>query len=290
MREPSSSGRTPGTLTAAAKTALVTISRAINLFGGCRAADFQLKRRVPPGDACEGVRSSHTRDDGLVSEQREHLEADLQAAFGDAYPRLATFAAMLSEEGVTRGLIGPREVPRIWERHILNSSAVAPFLPAEGTVVDVGSGAGFPGIVLACMRPDLPIVLLEPMDRRVTWLREVAVALELTSTEVVRGRAEDVHGTLSATVATARAVAPMDRLARWLLPLLHPGGVLLAMKGDRAPDEVTAARTTITHLGGGDPQILRAPTVTGAEATTIVRIEKIREPSVPTRRRPVQRR
>lgn len=225
-----------------------------------------------------------------MSEQREHAEPDARTAFGDAYPRLATFSAMLADEGVARGLIGPREVPRIWERHILNSSAVAPFLPANGTVVDVGSGAGFPGIVLACMRPDLRVVLLEPMDRRVIWLREVVVALELTSTEVVRGRAEDVHDTLSATVATARAVAPMDRLARWLLPLLHPGGVMLAMKGDRALDEVTAARTVITHLGGGEPEILRAPTVTGADTTTVVRIEKIREPSAPSRRRPAPRR
>lgn len=224
-----------------------------------------------------------------MSDQRESIEPDVRAAFGDAYPRLAAFSAMLAEEGVTRGLIGPREVPRIWERHILNSSAVAPFLPSEGVVIDVGSGAGFPGIVLACMRPDLRIVLLEPMERRVIWLREIAAALDLTSAEVVRGRAEDVHGMLSATVATARAVAPMDRLARWLLPLLQPGGVMLAMKGDRASDEVAAARTVIAHLGGGLPQILRAPTVTGADATTIVRIEKIREPSAPARRRAAHR-
>jgi 16S rRNA (guanine527-N7)-methyltransferase len=225
-----------------------------------------------------------------VSEHQDDLELAAQAAFGSAFPRLVAFSAMLADEGVTRGLIGPREVPRIWERHILNSSAVAPFLPTAGTVMDVGSGAGFPGIVLACMRPDLRVVLLEPMDRRVTWLHEVVSALQLTSTEVVRGRAEDVHGVLSATVATARAVAPMDRLAGWLLPLLDTGGVMLAMKGNRAHDEVEAARAVITHLGGGEPEILRAPTVTGSDSTTVVRIQKVREPSVSSRRRPASRR
>src|SRR5674476_1301916 len=124
---------------------------------------------------------------------------------GDAYPRIARFAEMLAADGVTRGLIGPREVPRLWARHLLNSAAVASLLPADGTLVDVGSGAGLPGIVLACMRTGGDMVLLEPMERRATWLQEVVTELRLPSIEVVRARAEGMHGKLSATVVVARA-------------------------------------------------------------------------------------
>lgn len=199
--------------------------------------------------------------------------------FGDAHETVVRFAALLADQGVLRGLIGPREVPRLWERHLVNSAAVVQFLPGSGTVIDVGTGAGLPGIVLAAMRPDLHVVLLDPMERRVTWLTEVVEQLGLPSVEVVRGRAEDMHGVLVADAVTARAVAPMDRLAGWTLPLLRAGGVLLAMKGRTALQELEDAAPTIRSLGGGPGEVLESTTIDGLAAATIIRV--VRELVVP---------
>ncbi|WP_197024683.1 16S rRNA (guanine(527)-N(7))-methyltransferase RsmG [Cellulomonas sp. KRMCY2] len=199
--------------------------------------------------------------------------------FGEAHATVARFAALLADQGVLRGLIGPREVVRLWERHLINSASVVPFLPASGTVIDVGSGAGLPGVVLAALRPDLHIVLLDPMERRVAWLIEVVEQLGLTSVEVVRGRAEDMQGTLVADAVTARAVAPMDRLAGWTLPLLRSGGVLLAMKGQTAHQELEDAASAIRSLGGGPGEVLEAPTIEGFTGTTIIRV--VRELVIP---------
>jgi 16S rRNA (guanine527-N7)-methyltransferase len=195
---------------------------------------------------------------------------------GDGFEAVAAFADALAAEGVLRGLIGPRELPRLWERHLLNSAALLPFLPASGRVVDVGSGAGLPGIVLACARPDLEVVLVEPMERRSTWLTEVAERIGLANVEVVQRRAEEMHGRLTAEVVTARAVAPMDRLMAWCFPLVGPHGALVAMKGSRAHDEVAAAAAVIERLGGGTPEILRAGTVPGVEPTGVVRVPRVR--------------
>lgn len=200
---------------------------------------------------------------------------------GAGFERVRLFGELLADQGVTRGLIGPREVPRLWDRHLLNSAAVAQFLPAGGSVVDVGTGAGLPGVVLACLRPDLHVVLLEPMERRVAWLDEIVEELDLTSTEVVRGRAEDVHLASLASAVTARAVAPMDRLARWTLPLLAVGGVLLAMKGSRAAEEVDEAREQITAWGGGSAEVLSAETIPGVTPTVVVRVVKAASPAEP---------
>lgn len=199
----------------------------------------------------------------------------LQHHLCSAYATLAAFHDLLAEEGVTRGLIGPREVPRLWERHLMNSAAVAPFLPQAGTVVDIGSGAGLPGIVLAAMRPEVHVVLLEPMERRVQWLLEVVGALGLTSVEVVRGRAEELHHKRLFDAATARAVAPLDRLALWALPLLRQGGVLVALKGSQAAQELAAARDVIGAAGGGAGEVIEAGTVEGIDPTTVVRVERI---------------
>jgi len=206
--------------------------------------------------------------------------------FGAAYPAVLQFAELLADHGVARGLIGPREVPRLWDRHLLNSASIAPYLPAEGVVVDVGSGAGLPGVVVACLRPDLHTVLLEPMERRAAWLREVIEVLGLTSAEVVRGRAEDVDLRGRVTAVTARAVAPLDRLAQWTLPLLGVGGVLLAMKGNRAAEEVEAARGQISQLGGGTPEVLTATSIPEVVPTTIVRVTKERDLVAPAPARP----
>lgn len=200
---------------------------------------------------------------------------DVVERLGDAFPVVRAYADLLADQGVLRGLIGPRELPRLWERHVLNSAAVAPFLPAGGVLVDVGSGAGLPGVVLAALRPDLATVLVEPMERRVTWLEEVVDALGLGNVRVVRARADELHGTLEADVVTARAVAALDRLAGWTLPLLREGGVLLALKGRQAGDELAAARARLTTLGGNAGEVLEAEVLPGLETTRVVRIERI---------------
>lgn len=225
----------------------------------------------------EGTEESFLRGD----------EPQVVRFFGEAYAAVARFHAMLAEDGVRRGLIGPREVPRLWERHLVNCGTVAAFLPHRGTVVDVGSGAGLPGVVLAAMRPELHVVLLEPMERRTTWLSEVTAELGLTNAEVVRGRAEEQRGRIVADVVTARAVAPMDRLARWCLPLLREGGALVAMKGRSAEQELVEARPEIARLGGDGGEVVPAAAVEGVPGTAVVRVRRVRpaEPQKARRRR-----
>jgi 16S rRNA (guanine527-N7)-methyltransferase len=169
--------------------------------------------------------------------------------FGDRLPLAEAYAELLGTDGVLRGLIGPRETERLWQRHLLNSVAARPAFPAEGLVVDVGAGAGLPGIPLAIAAPGLEVRLVEPLLRRATFLTEVVEALGLTNATVVRARAEDLHGQLTAATVTARAVAPLDRLAGWCLPLVSPGGSLLALKGERADEELTAAEAALHLLG-----------------------------------------
>ena len=171
-------------------------------------------------------------------------------------------------------MIGPREAPRLWDRHLLNSAAVAAFLPAEGSVADVGSGAGLPGVVLAAMRPSLRFHLVEPMERRCVWLREVVDALGLENVTVVRARAEDLAGELEVTAVTARAVAALETLVPWTFPLLGVGGTLLAMKGSRAEAELEDARTVLTAWGGGEGEVLVAATPAGVDETRVVRVRR----------------
>lgn len=162
---------------------------------------------------------------------------------------------MLVGAGVDRGLLGPREVDRIWERHILNCAAIAPAFAPGSTVADVGSGAGLPGVVLAILRPDLIVTLLESLERRVTFLEEVQAALRQPNLAIVRTRAEDYSGARFDAV-TARAVAPLERLVGWTLPLLKPGGQLFAIKGERAHDEVVTHAARVRQLGGVDMTVL----------------------------------
>lgn len=202
----------------------------------------------------------------------EQLSHDaLQEYFGDAFEKVAAFARELTVQGEPRGLIGPREVGRIWERHILNSAALVPFMPATGTIVDIGSGAGLPGLVIAAMRPDATVVLVEPMERRCAWLTEMTETLSLGNVEVRRGRAEEFHGAFEADVVTSRAVAPLDRLARWSLPFLGAGGQLIILKGRGVVDEVGPARKVFKKYAMSEPEIIEAGTVEGAEVTTVVR-------------------
>lgn len=176
------------------------------------------------------------------------------ALFGDRLGVAEAYADLLVTEGVVRGLIGPREAPRIWDRHIFNCAAVAELIPPGAFVVDVGSGAGLPGMVLAVARPDLTVVLVEPLARRTSFLDEAVSALGVAErVTVVRARAEETRLPCLADVVTARAVAPMDRLAAWCLPLAEVGGRLLALKGATAGAEAAEHAAAIRRLGGGDP-------------------------------------
>ena len=169
--------------------------------------------------------------------------------FGPRLPLATRFAEVLADTGVSHGLIGPREVPRLWDRHVLNCAVVQDAFPHGARLVDVGSGAGLPGVALAIARPDLEVHLVEPMLRRTQWLEGVVAELALDTVTVHRGRAEDLRGTLSAPWVTARAVARLDRLARWCVPLLTPGGALVAMKGRSAAEELEQDRPALQRLG-----------------------------------------
>lgn len=195
-------------------------------------------------------------------------------ALGPALPALESFAALLAGAGVERGLIGPRETPRLWDRHLLNCAGPAALLEPGELVVDVGSGAGLPGVVLAALRPDCRFVLLEPLLRRASFLSEVVEALGLTGVEVRRGRAEELGGALAADVVVARAVAPLERLVGWTLPLLRPGGRLLALKGRSADAELAEAGTAITAAGGEQARVVDVgdeATLTAARVVVVVR-------------------
>ncbi|MFF0377481.1 16S rRNA (guanine(527)-N(7))-methyltransferase RsmG [Actinoplanes missouriensis] len=174
------------------------------------------------------------------------------AVFGDRLALAGRYAELLATEGVIRGLIGPRETPRLWERHLINCGVMSQIIPSGASVVDVGSGAGLPGIVLAVARPDLVITLVEPLARRTAFLDEVVDLLDLDNVTVIRGRAEEVVGRVEADIVTARAVAALDKLAGWCLPLAAVGGRLLALKGASAAEEVAEHEAALSALGGGE--------------------------------------
>ncbi|MDO5726519.1 MAG: 16S rRNA (guanine(527)-N(7))-methyltransferase RsmG [Bowdeniella nasicola] len=162
----------------------------------------------------------------------------VRETFPHGWRKLDLYAGLLADEGEKRGLIGPRELPRLWSRHILNCTAINNFIPTDVRVADVGSGAGLPGIVLAVTRPDLRITLIEPMERRIEWLAEIVEILDLPHVDIVRARAEEIHGHNTFDIVTARAVAALDKLMRLTMPLINGGGALIALKGERAQQEV----------------------------------------------------
>jgi 16S rRNA (guanine527-N7)-methyltransferase len=176
------------------------------------------------------------------------------ALFGDRLDLAQRYARLLSNDAVRRGLIGPREVESVWPRHILNCAVIQELIPDGARTVDVGSGAGLPGVPLALARPDLPIWLVEPLERRVRFLTELVDALELHGqVTVIRGRADapEVRQTVGECDAvTARAVAPLDRLVPWVLPIVRPGGRLLAIKGVRAEAELSDSMKVLASTGG----------------------------------------
>ena len=196
---------------------------------------------------------------------RETPPPEAAGVFASRLPLAEKYVDLLATDAVTRGLIGPREIPRLWSRHVMNSAVVVPRVPHGASVADVGTGAGLPGIVWAIARPDLSVALIEPLLRRTAFLQEAIDSLGLDNCTVVRARAEDVHDTYD--VVTARAVANLDRLGRWCMPLVNkPGGVLLALKGRTAAEEVQSATATLHRLG----------------ATTIVVATYPNGPEIPT--------
>lgn len=206
--------------------------------------------------------------------------------FGDRLGIARRYADLLAGAGVERGLIGPREVDRIWDRHILNSAVVAELIEPSARVVDVGSGAGLPGLPLAIARPDLSMTLLEPMLRRTEFLTEAVRDLGLTAA-VVRGRAEEpgVRAAIGgADVVVSRAVADMEKLTRWCLPLLRPGGRMLALKGDRAEAEVAEHRLTLNRLGVAEVEVVRCGTGYLSPPTTVVSAVRGAQSPSPRRR------
>ena len=184
------------------------------------------------------------------------VPAEAGAVFGAALPTMERYAELLAGPGVERGLLGPREAPRLWERHLLNCAGLAELLEPGQVVADVGSGAGLPGVVLAAMRPDVTVILVEPLLRRVTFLEEVVAELGLRTAVVRRARAEELAGSVLVDVVTARAVAPLDRLAGWALPLLSPSGRLLALKGERADSELSSAGAALQAAGASAAEVV----------------------------------
>jgi 16S rRNA (guanine527-N7)-methyltransferase len=214
----------------------------------------------------------------------------IRSVFGPAADDAVIYATVLSTEGVRRGLLGPNEPPRLWQRHVLNCAAVAELIPRRRQVCDLGSGAGLPGIPVALARPDLAVDLVEPMQRRSRFLEEVRGRLAAGERmRVVRGRAPEVANLLipRPTVVVARAVAPLGVLVGWALPLLDSGGELFAIRGGRAADEVRSARSTVRAYGGEGVQIHRCGAAYLAEPAIVVRVAKRSAPARASRgRRP----
>jgi 16S rRNA (guanine527-N7)-methyltransferase len=202
-----------------------------------------------------------------VSDVSRETSAAIDTVFGAGRPAAERYVAWLADQGVVRGLIGPREVPRLWERHVLNCAVVAELLPHAATVRDVGSGAGLPGIPLALTRPDLAIELVEPLLRRSDFLTETVERLGLERVRVTRARAEDLVGAPPCDVVTARAVAP-----RWCLPLVRPGGSLIALKGAQVHDELDAAAAELRALGARTWQVSEHGAGLLAEPTTVLTV------------------
>lgn len=199
------------------------------------------------------------------------LEA-AQKVFGDRLPVAQRYVQHLASSGIERGLIGPREVPRLWERHVLNCAVVQELIEQGATVADVGSGAGLPGLCLAIARPDLSLTLIEPLERRVIWLTEVVEDLGLENVDIMRSRAEQAVGYVEADYVTARAVSALVGLLDITLPILRGTGQLLALKGRTATEEITKAKKKLNKYDARKTEILLAGEDLLEEPTTVVRV------------------
>jgi 16S rRNA (guanine527-N7)-methyltransferase len=235
-------------------------------------SDVSRETSVPPLDRTPPPAGPATDGDRTAGSAAPLAPPAAATVFGSQLATATAYAELLAGDGVIRGLLGPREVPRLWDRHLLNCAVAAELLATGETVTDVGSGAGLPGIPLALARPDLDIELLEPLERRVVFLREVVSTLGLRNVRVVRGRAEDVRSADGVGVVTARAVAPMARLAGWCLPLLRPGGSLIALKGSRASAELDEAADDLRRLGAVAWEVVTCGRGLVDPPTTVVRV------------------
>jgi 16S rRNA (guanine527-N7)-methyltransferase len=190
--------------------------------------------------------------------------------FGEELPLAQKYAQLLTTAGVERGVVGPAEAERIWDRHLLNCAVVARLIPSRASLVDLGSGAGLPGIVLAMLLPGAKVALVEALARRVDFLVECVAQLGLTNVQVVRGRAEDLAGELVADVVCSRAVAPLDKLAGLSIGLARPGGRVLAIKGASADAELARARPVLARLGVTDARVSQVGSADGSVTATVV--------------------
>ncbi|MGV9188395.1 16S rRNA (guanine(527)-N(7))-methyltransferase RsmG [Arcanobacterium canis] len=222
--------------------------------------------------------SDHQNNNIPVKQDGSVEPAPLHGAehFGDLqWGRLSRFAQLLGNEGQLRGLVGPREMNKLWSRHLLNSTAINQFIEDSMSVADVGSGAGFPGLVLAITCPGVHVSLIEAMERRSEWLQYVVKDLELDNVEVIRGRAEDLKG-FSADVVTARAVAALKKLVPWTMPLVRDGGRVVALKGGRAEVEIDEADKQLRKYGAEWVDVHDVDVWGTSEGTRIVEIKKIK--------------
>jgi 16S rRNA (guanine527-N7)-methyltransferase len=203
----------------------------------------------------------------------KHFEAEPAAAvaiFGDQIDQARSFAQTLANDSDELGLLGPRELDKLWSRHILNSAVVAELVSPGDKVADVGSGAGLPGIPMAIARPGAEFVLIEPMERRSSWMLEVVEHLGLKNVRVLRSRAEDVTEQ-DFDIVTARAVAALDKLLKMCVPLLKPGGALIALKGSKAAEEITNSKKLEKKLGISSFEILVCGEKFLPEPTSVVK-------------------
>lgn len=217
-------------------------------------------------DARENLDSVPT----LTSTERRAAET----LFAERLPEAERYVQHLCTTGITHGLLGPREVPRMWSRHVLNSAVLAPELPAAGTVADVGAGAGLPGLALALARQDVDFILIEPMERRVDWLDTVVRDLGLGNVQVIRSRAEEVSDEVMADVVTARAVSALKKLIPLTAPLMADDGQLMLIKGRSAADEISAASKQIRKARLSEPRIRLLGEGLLDEATTVVSAQR----------------
>jgi 16S rRNA (guanine527-N7)-methyltransferase len=218
--------------------------------------------------------SPQTEDAGALT-MVEITPAELKAAeaiFGDRLDLAVRYVEHLATSGTERGLIGPREVPRLWSRHVLNCAIIEREIAQGSHVADVGSGAGLPGLCLAIARPDLELTLIEPLERRVIWLQEVVDDLGLENVTVMRTRAELAVGMVNADVVTARAVSALSNLAGLTIPLLAGKGEVVAIKGRSAGEEIEKAAKVIRKLGGVQTSVIVVGEDLLEEPTTVVRI------------------